>query len=195
MERTLRVAAVVALSVGLCLTAAAFAQDKQNQQGQQKGQPAQGGQKALDSQGFIRKVSEHNQTEIALGKLAAKQATNDEVKRFGQRMVDDHGKAGKELQELATGAKVQLSTDLDKEHQAKVDKFAQLRGAEFDRAYMAEMVKGHQEAVTLFEQQSKTGEGQVKAFASKLLPTLQQHLQMAKQIHGNLEKGGKDRDR
>ena len=68
-------------------------------------------------------------------------------------------------------------------HQAAHDKLMKLSGAEFDRAYMTDMVMGHQEAVTDFTAEANSGADlQVKAFAAKTLPTIQGHLKMAQDL-------------
>jgi putative membrane protein len=42
---------------------------------------------------FVMDAAHGNMAEVELGKLAVERGTNDAVKQFGQRMVDDHGKA------------------------------------------------------------------------------------------------------
>jgi putative membrane protein len=55
-----------------------------------------------------------------------------------------------------------------------------LNGAEFDRAYMEEMVSGHKQAIALFRREADHGaDPDIKAFASRTLPTIQHHLQLA----------------
>ena len=100
-------------------------------------------------------------------------------------MVTDHGKANDELKGLASKKNVTLPTELDAKHKAMHDKLAKMKGEAFDRAYMAHMVTAHQQAVTLFERESKTGKDEdAKAWAGKTLPTLQEHLKMARSISG-----------
>jgi putative membrane protein len=61
------------------------------------------------------------------------------------------------------------------------------KGQDFDRAYIAQMVKDHTEAVRLFEQQAeRDADPEVKAFAQKTLPTLREHLEMARSIQQQL---------
>src|SRR6185369_2414150 len=103
-----------------------------------------------------------------------------DVKAFGQRMVDDHSRAGNELKSLAAQKNVTLPTALDQQHQADVDKLSKLSGAAFDREYMSMMVKDHVEDVAEFEREAATGsDSDVKAWAGRTVPTLRQHLQMA----------------
>jgi putative membrane protein len=127
--------------------------------------------------------------EVELGRMATQQGTSDAVKQFGQRMVDDHSKANTELMTLATSKGMTLPTDLDEKHRKDVTKLSSLTGAEFDRAYAKMMLSDHNKDVSAFEKQSTKGaDPDLKAFAAKTLPTLQEHLRMAKALNGN--KGG-----
>ena len=124
--------------------------------------------------------------EVQLGRIAAQKGMSDSVKRFGQRMVDDHSKANEELTSLASSKGITLPTALDEKHQKDVTKLSALSGAEFDRAYSKMMLSDHNKDVKEFEKQSTKGaDAELKAFASKTLPTLQEHLQMARSLEPN----------
>jgi putative membrane protein len=130
---------------------------------------------------FITKVSQGGKTEVELGQLALKQASNADVKQFAQRMIDDHSKTGDELKGLAASKGITLPADLDKKHKETIDKLTKVSAADFDREYMKQMVKDHSMNVTLFEQQAKNGkDADTKAWAEKTLPTLREHLTMAR---------------
>jgi putative membrane protein len=136
---------------------------------------------------FIRTAAMDGMAEVEHGRLAAQNATNDEVKQFGQRMVDDHSKAGDEVKGLAAQKNVTLPTELDAKHKAMQDKLSKMNGAAFDRAYMAHMVAAHQQAVTLFEKEAGSGkDAEAKALAAKTLPTLREHLKMARSINAKV---------
>jgi len=143
-------------------------------------------------QTFIHTAAMDGMAEVEHGRLAAQNALQDDVKQFGQRMVDDHSKAGDELKGLASKKNATLPTELDAKHKAMQDKLAKMKGADFDRAYMAHMVTAHQQAVALFEKESKGGtDAEVKAWAAKTLPTLQEHLKMARGIKPKSAAGAK----
>ena len=129
---------------------------------------------------FMEKAATGGLAEVQLGQLAAQKATSDEVKKFGQRMVDDHGKANDQLQQLATSKGVNLPTELDRSTQRELDKLSKLSGAEFDREYMKHMVSDHTKDVSEFKSEAKKAkDGDVKQFAASTLPTLEQHLSLA----------------
>ena len=100
-------------------------------------------------------------------------------------MVDDHGKANDELKSLAERENVTLPTSVSKDEQKQIDRLSKLHGSAFDKAYMQAMVQDHEKDVAKFRQESKTAsDSDVKDFASHTLPTLEEHLQMARDISG-----------
>lgn len=137
-------------------------------------------------QKFVTETAMAGLMEVELGRWAAQKGTSPEVKQFGQRMVDDHSKANTELTQLASSKGITLPTQLDEKHQRNVSKISRLTGAEFDKAYSKMMLKDHENAVKDFEKQSTSGDdAEIKAFAGKTLPTLQEHLQMVRALPGN----------
>lgn len=158
--------AVLALAVGLV----ARADDKKPTADQ-----------PLDDATFVTKAASGGLLEVELGKLAATKAKNDDVKKFGEQMVKDHTKANEELKAAAKAAGVEVPAKMTEEHQKH---FTMVSKAEdFDRAYSKHMVKDHEEDVMLFTQASKGLKSkELKDFATKTLPTLQKHLEMAKKL-------------
>jgi len=129
---------------------------------------------------FIREAAMGGMAEVELGKLAATKASSAEVKTFAQKMVDDHSKAGDELKTIAEKKNIAWPAALDSSHKATYDRLSKLSGAEFDKAYMSDMLKDHKMDVSAFRKESQTGKDpEVKAFASKTLPTLEDHLSSA----------------
>lgn len=136
---------------------------------------------------FVREAAIGGMAEVDLGQLAASKAESPDVKQFGQRMVDDHGKANEELKSWASQKNVTLPTELDAKHKAEHTKLEKLSGAAFDRAYMASMVADHNKDVAAFTRESKMAkDAELKAWAGKTLPTLQEHQKMAKTINAKV---------
>jgi putative membrane protein len=121
--------------------------------------------------------------EVELGKLAAEKGSTDEVKKFGQRMVDDHSKAGDQLKQIASEKGITVPQQLSAKDRALKDRLSKLSGEDFDKAYMSDMVKDHTQDVADFQRESNAGtDSDIKDFAAKTLPTLQDHLRQAKEI-------------
>ncbi|HEU4434116.1 MAG TPA: DUF4142 domain-containing protein [Pyrinomonadaceae bacterium] len=159
-----------------------------NRSGNQNARGEQTGMSTMSSKDrdFLMDAAQGGMMEVELGRLAAQNGMSEAVKQFGQRMVDDHGQANTELMSLATSKGITLPTELDEKHRAHVTKLTSLTGAEFDREYSKLMLSDHNKDVSEFEKQSNKGaDPDLKAFAAKTLPTLQQHLEMAKALPGN----------
>jgi len=137
---------------------------------------------------FVTKAAQGGMAEVKLGNLAKEKAESMDVKNFGQTMVDDHTKAGDELKRIATSKGITLPTDIDAKDQATYDRLSKLSGAAFDRAYMKDMVADHKTDVGEFKREADKGaDADMRAFASKTLPTLEHHLQMAESIDGKVK--------
>jgi putative membrane protein len=144
---------------------------------------------------FATQAARDGMAEVEHGRLAADKAANADVKQFGQRMVDDHGKANDELKSWASANNVTLPADIGAQHKAMQDKLAKLTGDAFDRAYMAHMVTAHGKAVSLFQRGSKTAKNaDLKAWAAKTLPTLEEHHKQARTINTKVAGAKKSTD-
>jgi putative membrane protein len=138
-------------------------------------------------QAFLKEAATGGLMEVELGRLAAEKASNAEVKQFGQRMVDDHGKANQQLSTIAQQKNVQVPTELAGKAKADYDRLSKLSGEQFDRAYMQMMVRDHRKDVGDFRKQSTSAKDpDLKSFASQTLPTLEEHLKLAEQTQSSL---------
>jgi putative membrane protein len=135
---------------------------------------------------FVSDAGMAGLAEVLMGNLALQKASSQDVKAYAQRMVTDHSTSNAELAQMATTKGLALPTELGGEHKAGLDHLSGLTGAEFDKAYMQHMVADHQKAVTLFQTGTGASDSDVKAFASKNLPILQQHLQLATEVSGKM---------
>jgi putative membrane protein len=149
--------------------------------------PARGVPARHDDRAFVMEAGPGGLAEVDLGRLAAQKGQSADVKKFGQRMVSDHSKANAELKKLATSKGITLPAEMNAQQMAEHNKLAKLSGAEFDREYMTLMVEDHDKDVAAFEEEAKDGsDPDIKSFAAKTLPTLQEHQRMAKEIKAKL---------
>lgn len=129
---------------------------------------------------FMQRAAQGNMAEIRLSQLALQRASSDDVKQYAQQMIDQHTQANNQLMQLASQKNVTLPKQLDAQHQQIERQLQGLSGTSFDRAYMRAMVNDHAQTVTLFQRQTQQGQDRdVVAFASNLLPAIQQHYAMA----------------
>jgi putative membrane protein len=141
---------------------------------------------------FVQSAAKGGMLEVTLGKLASEKATTDDAKKFGQQMVTDHSKANDQLQKLAQDKGVDLKDAESKatsEGQEKTDKLSKLSGVAFDKSYIDDMVEDHEKDVKEFEDASSSAQDEdLKKWAGQTLPTLKEHLQMAKAAQEKLKK-------
>jgi putative membrane protein len=134
-------------------------------------------------QKFVKEIAADSLAEVKLGQLAAEKASDEAVKQFAQRMVKDHSAANNELKKIAEQKGITLPTAPDKRHQSKMDRLAKLSGADFDRAYMRDMLKDHGKDVKeLQRRRDKTKDQDLNAWVSKTLPIVRDHLKQAEEI-------------
>jgi len=137
---------------------------------------AKGGRLSSVDKAFIKDAAKGGMMEVAMGRVAEKNATNSEVKTFGARMVKDHGKANEDLKGIAKEENVEWPAEKE------AGKWKS------DKDYMDAMVKDHEKDLAAFEKEAKNGsDPDVKSFASKTAKTVREHLEMAKEIDAKLK--------
>jgi putative membrane protein len=154
---------------------------------------------ASSDRDFVMTAAHDGMMEVELGRLALERASSPEVKQFAQRMIDDHSKANADLSTLASSKGLTVPAQMDAKQQAHLDKMkgdlTKVSGMDFDHQYMKMMEKDHEKAVRLFEKQSTNGkDADLKSFASTTLPTLQSHLQTARDWNAKMKNSPKPND-
>lgn len=187
MNKIQKLASVIAVS-GLAALSIGASQPLPDTTRTEKGAPAPA--LAKEDLEFFDEATQGGLLEVKLGQLAQKNAASDEVKKYAQRMIDEHTKLNTQLSQLATNKKgMTVPQVLDKKHQDVLDKFTQYTGTKFDREYMSRMVSDHQDDVKAFEKQAKDGkDADLKQLAGASLPLLIEHLNQAKEIEGRMKK-------
>lgn len=141
-----------------------------------------------DDKEFVIKAGHGGMAGVALGQIAAQQASNADVRAFATRMVQDHGKALEELKQLATIKGLALATDPTDEQKKMAEHLSTLSGSAFDKQYMKHMADDHAKDVADFDKVSREAQdADLKSWATKTLPTLQDHLRQAKEIQRKLK--------
>ena len=132
---------------------------------------------------FFIAAAQANLAEVSLGQMARDKATSADVKTFAERMITDHGQANEELKRLALTKGVALPAVVDKDQAKSSEDLSKKVGRDFDKSYMEQMIRDHEAAVSKFQAASQNAsDPDLKAWAAKTLPTLQNHLAMSKQI-------------
>jgi len=143
---------------------------------------------AATSNDFVDNATAGGIAEIETSKLALEKSASADVKEFANKMITDHTKANEELKTLAKKHDIEVPEDTTLVKKAK-EKLLDLRDESFDAAYANNQVKAHEETIALFKKEAETvtddkkaGNTELKAFAQKMLPDLEHHLDAAKKL-------------
>src|SRR6195952_4292914 len=141
-----------------------------------------------DDAKFAVAAANGGMAEVELGQLAQQKAVNSTVKDFGAMMVTDHTKANDEMKALAKTKGIALPAAIDTEEQKVKDDLSAKSGADFDKAYVSNMIDDYQQDIKEFEDAAKNcKDAELKAFAVKTLPTLKMHLEAIQKIHDSMK--------
>jgi putative membrane protein len=142
---------------------------------------------SVQDKAFFAEAGSGGMLEVRLGQYASANAASDAVKKFGEEMVGDHTKANDQLHTLTTQQPLEIPKAMSSEDQQTLDRLEKLHGAQFDKAYIEQMVQDHEKDVAAFEKEVSDGSDTiVRAFAERTLPILRHHLEMAKGLNESL---------
>lgn len=140
-------------------------------------------QGAMQDKAFVRSALEGSMAEVQMGQLAAQKGSSDDVKQFGQKMVNDHTQLGNQMKQAAQQMNVQPPKGLSKKDKAEVAKLQALSGAQFDNAYIEAMMKDHKKDLSDFQQEAQSTQNPaLKQLAQQDAQIIDQHLQQIQQI-------------
>jgi putative membrane protein len=136
---------------------------------------------------FLIQAAQANLSEVELGRLAQRRATNADVRSFGLHMVDDHSASMAELTKLAQKKGIRLPTGPDEAYRKNAAWLSEKKGGDFDKEYVRIMVADHVQAVGLFKEQADhAAELDARSWAESTLPTLRDHLRMARDLEAKI---------
>jgi putative membrane protein len=175
--RICRQLAMISLS-GLLCASLAVAQSASN------GSNAASGSKASAAdKHFVKGALEGGNAEVQLGQLAQQKSNSDDIKQFGQKMVEDHTKLGDQMKQVAQQLGVMPPSGLSPKDQALDNKLQGLSGESFDKAYVQAMVRDHKKDLWEFKHAAATAtDPSVKSAASQGEQVISEHLKMIEQI-------------
>jgi putative membrane protein len=137
----------------------------------------------MQDKDFVHSALEDGMAEVQLGQLAAQKGSSDDVKQYGQKMVDANTQLGNQMKQLAQQMGVKPPKDLSKKDKQEVAKLNALSGADFDNAYISMMVKDHKRTVEDFKSEAQNSQNPtLQKVAQQDGPIIDQHLQIAEQL-------------
>jgi putative membrane protein len=145
-------------------------------------QPASHGPSLADKH-FLHVAMGANMTEIEAAKIALQKAQSADVKAFAQQMIQDHTALGEKAGPVAESAGVKPPSTLPLASRQELAHLKAVSDQHFDAVFIRDMVKDHEGAAGLFKAEAKDGhDAQVKDLAKGALPTIEEHLDMIRQI-------------
>ncbi|MEJ1963329.1 MAG: DUF4142 domain-containing protein [Gammaproteobacteria bacterium] len=135
--------------------------------------------KSAGCEAFLEQATQDAMTQIALGKVAEKNARSMGINALGSRMARDHARMNRILGLISHDKGISVPTSLDAEHRAIVDSLSSKTGAEFDVAYAALMVSDHTKAIAFYSDAAQSDDQDVAVFARSALPALREQKRLA----------------
>lgn len=132
---------------------------------------------------FVKNALQGGIAEVQLGQLTLQKSSNDQVKQFAQKMIDDHTRLGDQMKPVAQQVGVAVPTEPSKKDKQTMAKLQALSGPAYDQAYIKDMVKDHKKDLSDFQMEASSGQdAAVKDAATQGSQIISQHLQMAQQL-------------
>jgi len=136
---------------------------------------------------FLKTASQANVDEIKMAELAEKRAADPDVRGFARLMVKDHETLGDKVAPFASNWDLTPPTTMDADHQEEWNKLDKMRGKDFDKRFIDDMVKDHEQAYDLFHKEVlDTHDQQFKPVVEEGQSMVVAHLNMAKSLQSKL---------
>ncbi|WP_263418600.1 DUF4142 domain-containing protein [Terriglobus albidus] len=143
-------------------------------------------QQATTDKDFVKKALEGGTAEVELGQLAQQKSQSEDVRQFGQKMVDDHTQLGDQIKPIAQQMGVKEPKEPSKKDKQLIARLGALSGSQFDEAYIQAMVKDHKQDLKEFKDEAQlTQDPNVKQVARQGTGVISQHLRLIEQIAQN----------
>jgi putative membrane protein len=146
--------------------------------------PGPGMRMPVSDADFIRALDRANTSELDMAKYVVNRTKDPAVHAFAQHMIDDHSTAAVKLEAATRGTNLRPAPRDDAGMPGAGSRAMGLlqseTGAQMDADYMRIQVPAHRRALDLLQWESQNGTNAgLKTLATSLVPTVQQHLQIA----------------
>jgi putative membrane protein len=188
--KTLALATLSALLVAGCTHRSSSTGGNYSEAGAMGSSSGAAAQLSSDDMKFVRQAAQSGMAEVKMGQLASQNGQDSAIKELGQRLVQDHNKANQELAQIASQKGVTMPMQMDSSDQSMIDRLSNETGTAFDNTFRKDAVTAHEKAIKEFKSAAENcKDPELKAFAQKTLPVLQEHLDMAKKLSSGSSQG------
>lgn len=137
---------------------------------------------------FLVRAMQDSLAEIELCVLALKKSSTAALRLFAQTMIDEHSKLGKEIEQLAEKRNLGLQLEPGDERQAAIEEISKLSGHAFDRRFIEQNLKDHENDLKVFKHYAtEKKDHDIKALAELGQKMLTKHLTMVKELHQKIQ--------
>jgi putative membrane protein len=138
---------------------------------------------ALADTAYVRQAIRGNFTEVELGRLAESRAADSAVEEFAERMISEHNSMNQQWALLARNNRMKVDADVGPAGKQSIERLEDLSGAAFDQAYMAEMIRHHEQDLAAFQRMEASARSpEVRQLANKGMSGIREHLALAQQV-------------
>ncbi|SMB93681.1 putative membrane protein [Hymenobacter roseosalivarius DSM 11622] len=137
---------------------------------------------------FMVNAASSGMLELEMSKLAQQKSATPAVRSLAQRLVQQHGQVSTALRNLAQQKNLMLPSGLGSDQQKQYADLSALTGTQFDKRYVEMLLETHKTDIDAFEDMSKDAyDGDIRGFAAKFLPALEQHQEEVGVVEDQLE--------
>ena len=141
-----------------------------------------------DTAAFVSNASQSDMYEVQAAQIAEKRSKNPQIVAFAKMMVKDHTKSTDMMKPLVQAAGHAPAAKLDDRRQGFIDHLNSASDSDFDKTYVDQQVAAHKEALELMQGYAKDGsDAGLKDGASKIVPTVQMHLDKVQALQASLK--------
>lgn len=134
---------------------------------------------------FLTEMTDARLMDCEEGREAVKKGTTEEIRKYGQLMIDDQTYLLNELQKFAATKNITLPTEISEKKRNALKDLKEKSGADFDKKFIKMICIDHKRDVRKFKKEAECKDSESRAFASKHLPMIESHLQKIEQIKKN----------
>ena len=132
---------------------------------------------------FAKDAIEGGNAEVQLGQLAQEKSNSEDVKKYGEKMMTDHGKMNRDMAGLAESMGVKPPTGTPMEAKATEANLKMKSGDSFDKAFIEDMVRDHRKDLADFKKEvATTSNPEMKKAAEHGVSVISEHLRMAEKL-------------
>jgi predicted outer membrane protein len=138
---------------------------------------------------FLIEAMQDTMAEIQVCEIALEKSPNHDVKVFAQKMIDEHGQMGRDMEKLATQKKLDVPREIRPEQEMTVDELSSLDGHNFEQRWIQYNIDVHERDIKVFSHYAgEEPDPEIRKMAEAGVKMLRHHLKLAHDVGKKLAK-------